>query len=260
MPYCDHPDYEATLHLALELADTARAIARRDFRTGLAVERKGDGTPVTRADREIEEAMRARIRQAFPRHGIRGEEYAPVAGDEFTWVLDPIDGTKSFVTGFPLFGSLIALLHHGRPVLGIIEAPGTGDRWIGSEGRMTVCNGGAAEPSSCVRLAEATIYTTTPETFTPDELAAYGRVSAACNLRRYGGDCYIYGLVASGHCELAIEARLKPHDYMALVPVVEGAGGRISDWQGRPLDLDSDGRVVAAANEAVWREALRLLA
>lgn len=254
-------DFAATLDLAARLADTARRLARTSFRTPLAVELKADGSPVTAVDRAIETEMRRMIRSAFPTHAIRGEEYG-VEGDgdrEHTWVLDPIDGTKSFVTGFPLFGSLIGLLRAGRPVLGVIEVPILGERWIGATGHVTRFNGEPATASACRSLERAVLYTTSAELFDPADRACYERVAVRCALRRFGGDCYLYGLLASGYCDLVIESRLKPHDFMALIPVIEGAGGWISDWRGRPLGLESDGHVVAAATEALWRETLERL-
>ena len=256
MNFSEHPDFGAALALAQQLADVARGAARARFRAVLDVERKSDGSPVTEVDRGIEAEWRRMIRGRFPAHAIRGEEFGDEGAGEFTWTLDPIDGTKSYVTGFPLFGSLIALVHAGRPVLGVLEAPALGERWIGVEGRPTLLNGVRASTSDRRSLEHAVIYTTSAELFDPQDKARYERVSARCALRRFGGDCYLYGLLASGHCDLVIESRLKPHDYMALIPVVEGAGGRISDWRGCPLGFGSDGRVVAAATEELWREAL----
>jgi myo-inositol-1(or 4)-monophosphatase len=256
MNFTEHPDFPAALALAEQLADVGRRIARRHFRTPLAVERKSDGSPVTVADREIETHMRSMIRAAFPGHAIRGEEFASEGGGEFTWVLDPIDGTKSFITGFPLFGSLIALLQGGRPVLGVIEAAALGERWVGCEGRPTLFNGRPVTTSACRAIEQAVIYTTTIETFDAGERRRFEALSARAALRRFGGDCYLYGMLAGGHCDLVIEVQLKPHDFMAAIPVVEGAGGRISDWRGMPLGTASDGRVVAAATEALWRQAI----
>ena len=256
MSFSEHPDRPAALTLAGRLADVARVIAMKNFRTPLAIERKGDGSPVTIADRGIEMEMRRMIRTAFPGHAIRGEEFAAEGSGEFTWVLDPIDGTKSFITGYPLFGSLIALLQHGRPVIGVIEAPALAERWVGCEGCATLFNGAAVSTSACRAIAEAVVYTTTAESFDAAERRRFETLSARAALRRFGGDCYLYGILAGGYCDLVIEVQLKPHDFMAAVPVVQGAGGRISDWRGAPLTVASDGRVVAAATEALWREAL----
>jgi inositol-phosphate phosphatase/L-galactose 1-phosphate phosphatase/histidinol-phosphatase len=210
MSFARHPDCAAALALAGELADVARRIAMRHFRTPVAVTRKSDGTPVTVVDKRIETEMRRMIRAAFPGHAIRGEEFPAEGSGEFTWVLDPIDGTKSFITGFPLFGSLIALLQGERPVLGVIEAPALAERWVGCEGRPTLFNGSEARTNERRALAEATIYTTTAETFTSAERARFEALGARTALRRYGGDCYLYGMLASGSCELVVEVKLKP--------------------------------------------------
>jgi inositol-phosphate phosphatase / L-galactose 1-phosphate phosphatase / histidinol-phosphatase len=257
--FAEHPDCRAALALAGQLADVARRIARRHFRTPLAVARKSDGSPVTEVDRDIETEMRRMIHAAFPGHAVRGEEFAPEGVGEFTWVLDPIDGTKSFITGFPLFGSLIALTQGERPVLGVIEAPALAERWVGCEGRPTLFNGREVRTRDCRTIAEAVVYTTTAETFSPAERRRFEALGARAALRRYGGDCYLYGMLACGGCDLVIEVQLKPHDFMAAIPVVEGAGGRISDWRGAPLKFASDGRVVAAATEALWRQAIEEL-
>ena len=259
MSYSEHPDCPAALALAEQLADVARRIARRYFRMSVEVARKADGTPVTLADRGIEEQMRALIRAAFPSHAIRGEEYPSEGSGELTWVLDPIDGTKSFISGYPLFGSLIALAEGSRAVLGVIEAPALEERWVGVEGRRTLFNGVPAQTSRCRDLARAILYTTTAETFEGAERTRFEALGARCALRRFGGDCYLFGMLASGHCDLVVEAKLKPHDFMALIPVIEGAGGRITDWHGAALDLSSDGRVIAAATEELWRESVEVL-
>ncbi len=259
MKFAEHPDFTAAVSLAERLADSARASARAHFRTPLAVERKHDGSPVTVADRQIETDMRRMIRAAFPQHAIRGEEFAAEGSGEFTWVLDPIDGTKSFITGYPLFGSLIALLQGGRPVLGVIEAPALAERWVGCEGRPTLFNGKPVSTSDCSAIEEAVVYTTTVETFDAGERQRFEALSARAALRRFGGDCYLYGMLAGGYCDLVIEVQLKPHDFMAAIPIIEGAGGRISDWRGAPLTSASEGRVVAAATEPLWHQALHHL-
>ena len=259
MSFTEHPDFPAALSLAEQLADVARRIARQHFRMPLDVASKTDGTPVTVADRGIEDHMRRLIRAAFPGHAIRGEEYAAEGSGEFTWVLDPIDGTKSFISGYPLFGSLIALLHGTRAVLGVLEVPALGERWVGAEGRGTLFDGKPARTSDCRSLEQAILYTTTAETFEAADRSCFEALAARCALRRFGGDCYLYGTLASGYCDLVIEAQLKPHDFMAVIPIVSGAGGRISDWRGAPLDVSSDGRVIAAATEELWRESLEVL-
>lgn len=251
--------------LAGRMADTARDIALRHFRQPFAVERKSDLSPVTIADREVESALRALVREHFPDHAILGEEYGSSAGAApgeagFTWVIDPIDGTQSFVCGLPLFGCLVALLQGPRPVLGMIEMPALGERWLGLQGAASRSNAGPSRVSACTRLGEARLFTTSPDMFDAAARERFDRVAARASLRRYGGDCYSYGLLASGHCDLVVEAGLKPYDYLALVPVIEGAGGCITDWQGHPLGLESDGRVVAAASPQLLREALEWLA
>ncbi|HEY4975297.1 MAG TPA: inositol monophosphatase family protein [Steroidobacteraceae bacterium] len=260
MPFAEHPDFAKTLQLSLQLADAARELARRHFRQPLVVEQKPDHSPVTLVDRAIENEMRRLIRAAFPAHGIQGEEFAAESGNEFTWVLDPIDGTKSYITGFPLFGSLIALCRGEQAVLGIIEAPAQNERWVGCEGQATQFNGRLAATSACTDLAHAHVYTTTTDNFSPEQRRRFDSLTAQTALRRYGGDCYLYGLLASGHCDLVIEVGLKPHDYLALIPVVEGAGGRISDWRGAALGPACGGLVLAAATEPLWRQAVAALA
>ena len=260
MSFARHRDFPRALALANQLADTARAIARGYFRQPIAVEQKADRSPVTPADREIETEMRRMIRAEFPTHGIKGEEFAAVAGTEYTWVLDPIDGTKSFISGFPLFGSLIALTRAERSVLGVIEIPALGERWVGAEGAATLCNGTPVRTSACAAIEHARVYSTTADAFDGECLRRYDLFTRRAAMRRYGGDCYLYGLLASGHCDLVIEAAMKPHDFQALIPVVEGAGGRISDWNGRALDAQSGDRVLAAATEALWTQAVEALA
>jgi myo-inositol-1(or 4)-monophosphatase len=260
MNFAGHADFHRALALAGRLADTSRAIARSYFRRPIDVEQKPDRSPVTVADRAIETELRRMIRAEFPTHGIQGEEFALEPGEEFTWVLDPIDGTKSFISGFPLFGSLIALVREGEPMLGIIETPAIGERWVGCAGLPTLFNGETARASVCSRIEAARVYTTSADAFDPEGWQRFDRLSRRAALRRFGGDCYLYGLLASGHCDLVIETGLKPHDFLALVPVVQGAGGRISDWQGAPLDLHSGSHVVAAATESLWRQAIDALA
>jgi histidinol phosphatase-like enzyme (inositol monophosphatase family) len=247
--------------LAHRLADRAGEVQRRYFRTPVAVETKADESPVTVADREAEAAMRELIRASFPDHGILGEEHGGDRLDaEFVWVLDPIDGTKSFVTGRPLFGTLVALAHAGRPVLGVIDQSILRERWVGRAGSPTTWNGQPARARPCPALGDAVFLTTSPDAFAlaPDR-EAFARVRDRVRLPLYGGDCYSYGQVALGFADLVVETGLQAYDFMALAPVIEGAGGRLTDWAGRPVGLESDGRVVAAGDARVHAATLELI-
>jgi inositol-phosphate phosphatase/L-galactose 1-phosphate phosphatase/histidinol-phosphatase len=253
-------ELDAYLSLANELADTAGAVIRPYFRTPLAVDDKADLSPVTAADRAAERAMRDLITARFPTHGIIGEEYGPEREDaELVWVLDPIDGTKSFISGVPLFGTLIALARRGKPVLGIIDQPISRERWIGATGRPTTHNGAPVSCRACPTIAQATIFATTPDMFEGVDAEAFARAAGAAKLVRFGADCYASGLVALGFADLVIEASLKTYDFGPMGPIVEGAGGVVTDWQGRPLDLESDGRVIIAGDKRTHSDALDLL-
>lgn len=251
------PDTATLSRFCDELADGTRAIALGYFRSPLAYERKADLSPVTVADRAIEAHMRDRIGERFPGHGIVGEEAEEKAGTRFIWYIDPIDGTKSFISGMPLFGTLVALYDtaRGAPAVGMIDMPALGERWIG-DGRATWLNGTRVRASGCESLGDAQIYTSSPDMFSGDEWQVYDRLSRRAAFRRFGGDCYLYALLASGFCDLVVETSLKPFDFMALIPVIEGAGGVIRDWEGETLTPSSDGRVVAAATERLLRQAL----
>ncbi len=246
----------------LEVADAAGAIIRPLFRAALAAERKADASPVTIADRDSELAMRALIAARFPEHGIHGEEFGlERAASPWRWVLDPIDGTRAFITGRPLFGTLIGLLHQGRPVLGIIDQPVTGERWIGVAGEKTRFVGGfggQAGTRACPRLAEAEVSATSPEML-GDAWPRFHRLAAAARRVTWGGDCYAYGLLALGCIDVIAERDLKVWDWAALVPVVEGAGGRLTDWQGLPLHDGGAGEALAVGDPALLAEAVAAL-
>lgn len=246
--------------LAQTLADAARPEIMGRFRTGIQADAKSDASPVTEADRAAERAMRRILNDAFPDHGILGEEYGSENVDaEYVWVLDPIDGTNSFVTGKPLFGTLIALCQGGVPVVGVIDAPGVNERWVGVKGQGTTLNGAPVATRACAALDQSWLYATTPDMFGGANRDAFQRLSAAAWRTVYGGDCYAYGLLASGHVDLVCEASLGTYDYCALAPVVEGAGGIITDWAGQSLTLDSDGRVLAAGDKTLHTLALERL-
>ncbi len=254
------PNLDNFVSLASDLADAAGAAIRPYFRTMLTVDDKPDSTPVTAADRAAEQVMRRMIESRFPDHGILGEEFGRVREDaEFVWVLDPIDGTKSFISGVPLFGTLIALTHAGRPILGVIDQPVSRERWLGVQGRTSTLNGAAIRCRSCAGLGSATLFATTPDMFRGADAAAFGRISAAVKLTRFGADCYAYGLVAAGFVDLVLEASLKPYDFCAIAPIVEGAGGVATVWRGRALGLASDGRVLVAGDRRSHEAALTLL-
>jgi inositol-phosphate phosphatase/L-galactose 1-phosphate phosphatase/histidinol-phosphatase len=251
----------AHLALAHNLADVAGALIRRHFRRKIVVDQKLDLTPVTIADRHAERAMRRLIGESFPDHGIIGEEFGRRNDDaDYVWVLDPIDGTKSFISGVPLFGILIALTYRGVPVLGVIDQPIQRERWLGAAGKKTTFNGKPIATRDCATLGEATLYATSPEMFVKRNAAPFERLRGKVKLARFGADCYAYGLLASGFIDLVVEADLKPYDYCALAPVIAGAGGSITDWQGKPLTLQSDGRVIAAGDQSLARKARAVLA
>jgi inositol-phosphate phosphatase/L-galactose 1-phosphate phosphatase/histidinol-phosphatase len=253
--------YAKELELAERLADCARAHVLSYYRKALDIDTKKDESPVTRADRETEKAMRVLIGETFPDHGILGEEFGAERNDaEYVWTLDPIDGTKSFITGSPLFGTLISLLKDGLPVIGIIDMPVLSERWIGCEGHPTTFNGKDVRVRPCAAIGEAWLYATSPHMFKGNDFQAFERVRKQAGCTLYGTDCYAYGLLANGACDLVIEATMGVHDYCALVPVITGAGGTMTDWQGLPLGLHSDGRVVAAGDKATAAVARNLLA
>ena len=254
------------LDLAHRLADAAGEVIRPLFRGDWESERKPDQSPVTEADKAAEAAIRAILEAERPDDGIHGEEYGlRKEGAGRRWVLDPIDGTISFMAGRPIFGTLIALLQDGWPVLGIIDQPIARERWAGKIGDPTTFNGKPVRTRSCKSLENAVLATSSPHYFTADQAEPYMNLAAAVggNARQgtivYGGDCYNYGLLASGHLDIVCEAGLAIYDYAALVPVVEGAGGTVSDWQGHPLDADSDGTMIALGDPARLEDVLEAM-
>lgn len=243
-------------------ADVAGAVIRPFFRAALAADLKTDHSPVTIADRSAEQAMRAVLSERFPDHGVLGEEFGRDRPESsHCWVLDPIDGTRAFITGRPVFGTLVALLDDGKPILGIIDQPVTGERWIGAVGRKTLFRGpmgGRPGCRACPTLAEAELSITGLNLLGTDQRRWQ---SLADGVRRvsWGGDCYAYGLLALGHIDVIAEATMKLWDWAALVPVIEGAGGRITDWNGQPLYPNGDGRVLAVGDPALLQPAIARL-
>jgi histidinol phosphatase-like enzyme (inositol monophosphatase family) len=255
------PD-ETIVAFANDLADAARPVAMRYFRAAPEVEIKADLSPVTVADRSVEATLREMIAARFPGHGIVGEEFGGQDRErDHVWVIDPIDGTQSFIVGSPMFGVLIALLHKGRPVLGIIDHPALGQRWLGVHGRPTLLDGRPVRVSGCTDLAAARFLTNSPHYYTmPEEPAALASLHAATRFTSYGMECHGFGLVASGYADLIVETGLDIFDYLAAVPVIEGAGGMITDWAGQPLTIGSGRTVLAAGSAVLHAEAARLLA
>ncbi len=260
---------DAFVALAERLAEAARTVVRPYFRRPIDVSRKADQSPVTIADREAEAAMRTLIAEAFPEHGIIGEEHGAERGDaEYVWILDPIDGTKRFISGHPQFGTLIGLLRDGEPILGVIDMPMMDERWVGAAGRPTTHRdqNSARQNSArsvhvrpCAKVEQAVLYATSPHMFPGDDFPAFERVRRRAKQPMYGGECYAYGLLAAGHVDVVIEASMGVYDYLPLVAVVTSAGGLITDWAGRPLGLESDGRVLAAGDRRCHAAAMALL-
>ncbi len=256
-------DLAADIALAQRLADAAGAAIRPHFRQALLTERKGDATPVTLADRAAEEAMRAILRTERPEDGIIGEEFAAEKSDaRRQWVLDPIDGTAGFLAGRPMFGTLIAMLVDGWPVLGLIDQPILAERWIGATGQPTTLNGKPARTRACRALGDATIATTGPHYFDDHQGQHFMALAAKTDHKRMvmGGDCYNYAMLASGQIDIVCEANLKLHDWAALVPVIEGAGGTMCDWNGEPLFAGSGGHVLALGDPARLEDVTEALA
>jgi myo-inositol-1(or 4)-monophosphatase len=240
------------------------------FRTSIGAEDKSRGglfDPVTEADRAAESVMRRLIKSTFPGHGIIGEEFGDEdAKADFVWILDPIDGTKSFISGMPVWGTLIGLQHAGRAIYGMMHQPFTRERFSG-DGASATWRGFDArnKPAErrlhareCASLAAATLMTTHPDLLAPGTLEPFREVEKNVRLSRYGGDCYAYCMLAAGHVDLVIESGLKPYDIAALIPIVKGSGGVITTWDGGPAE--NGGAIIAAGDRRVHEEALKLLA
>ena len=251
---------DAYVTLAHALADAAGEIVRGYFRQPYDIATKPDATPVTEADRAAEQAMRAILEDREPDHGIFGEEFGTVRADaEYVWYLDPIDGTKAFIAGVPVFGTLIGLARNGRPVFGVIDQAVSGERWSGGAGHAGKLNEAAATCRSGVDLSNAVLFTTSPDAYENGDLDALDRLRDKVSFVRYGTDCYAFGLVAAGHADIAIECGVSDYDYCALVPIVESSGGMMTNWEGAPVTLGTDTRVIAAGSAELHGAAIDLL-
>jgi histidinol phosphatase-like enzyme (inositol monophosphatase family) len=258
-------EIDQRLAFAHRLADAAGEMIRPYFRKRIDVADKGPAgfyDPVTEADKRAEETMRELIRAHYPQDGILGEEFGEVPGTSgYRWVLDPIDGTRAFIAGQPLWGTLIALEHRGRAVLGVLDQPFLRERFVGTDVQTLFSHAGGTfslRTRVCSALANALICTTHPTLhFSEKEREQYFRVERACRLSRYGGDCYAYALIAMGFVDLVIETDLKRWDVAAILPIIEGAGGVVSDWNGDPIT--GEGNIVAAGDARVHAEAVKML-
>ena len=244
------------LAFAHQLADAAGAAIRPYFGAHGDVESKSDQSPVTIADRAAEQAMRALITAQFPEHAIFGEEFGQYsAASPYTWVLDPIDGTRAFIAGKKEWGTLIALCENGVPILGILDQPITGERWVGVRGTLS-----DYKTRACASLAEASISTTSRNYFTPPQAAAFVKLAEQCGEVIADGDCYAYGMLARGERDAVVDAGLKPYDILALVPIIEAAGGKITAWDGAPITLTHFSTALAAGDAVRHAEMLDILA
>jgi myo-inositol-1(or 4)-monophosphatase len=243
--------------------DAAGAAIKPYFRTGVAADLKADASPVTIADRLAERTIRDHLAAAFPDCGLLGEEFPEThTTSRHVWVIDPIDGTRAFITGRPSFCTLLALLEDGVPILGLIDQPITGERWIGAKNFPASFRGplgGKLGPRNVRVLAEAELSSTAPEMFDAAGAARFATLQAKCKRIYWGGDAYAYGLLALGQIDIVAECGLKPWDWAALAPVVQAAGGVITDWAGAPLKLGCDGSVLAAATPELHAAALAVL-
>ncbi len=254
-------ELERLTHFAERLADASREILRPAAALRPDAQVKDDSSPVTAVDEAIEDRLRDMIAREYPGHGIVGEERGAARPEsDHVWVLDPIDGTLAFLAGIPVFGTLIALVRDGAPAIGVIDLPATAERWVGCAGRPTTRNGEAVRARPCAELSTALLSTSNPDFYGDAEFEAFARLKAAARWTVYGGSCLAYAQIASGRIDLGVDAGLDPVDYCALVPVIEGAGGVITDWQGADLGLRSGSRILAAGDPHAHAQALELLA
>lgn len=250
-----------TLAAAIRIAEEASALPMAHFRRPIGIDLKGDESPVTIADRETEAAIRRALAETFPDDGIFGEEFGQERLDaDNVWIIDPIDGTRSFITGNPLFGLLMGRIERGQPAIGIVRMPALGETFAGAAGRGATLNGRPIRARGTERLSEAMVWVNEAERQMADDPARFARLCRIGHTRRMGYDCYPHAMVAAGQIDAVIDMGLEPYDYMPLIALVEAAGGLIRDWQGRPLDLHSDGRVVTAATPALLDQVLEVLA
>lgn len=259
--------YSEFLNVAQQAADVAREILvehrQKHLRSEYGFKTKGDASPVTETDERVEREIRAIVKKAFPDHGILGEEYGTDSADaEFTWVIDPIDGTRQFITGYPFYSTLIALCRHGEPVLGVVEFPVMLERWVGVKGQPSTLNGTPIRTREHdASLANVLVASSNTEFVYPEDREGYNHIIKATKWRVYGGAAYGYMSLAAGKLDLSIDSGImREVDYCALVPIIEGAGGVISDWDGKPLTMNSSMKTLASGDRRIHDKVLEELA
>ena len=257
----DHVNTDELIAFAEFLADEARRILRESNATPTDVQYKADASPVTDLDRRIEAHIRTIIDDRFPEHGVLGEEHGSRDLDaELVWVLDPIDGTAPFIAGIPVYGTLIGLAHHGRPFIGVIDHPATDDRWVGLAGGFARHNGRAVRTRHCGLLEDAFVTNSNPDFFDAGEMRAFSALKSRVRYVQYGGSCYAYATLASGRTDIGLDAKFDPFDVFAPAAVIEGAGGVVTDWSGKAIDLEWRGQILAAGCTEMHERAMAVLA
>lgn len=260
MPFAEYPQVNEFVAFTEELADLSRSLLG-DRHQGSRFETKPDASPVTEFDRGVEQALRHLILSRYPHHGIIGEEFPPErTSAEFVWIMDPIDGTKSFVAGVPVFTTLISLCYSGTPVIGVIDAPVSQDRWLGVEGRQSTLNGHVIRTSGRTELDGATLSWSQPDKILDEHREGYAALTERTAWSVFGAASYGFGRLAAGAIDVAgYSGGIGPYDVCALVPIVEGAGGVITDGLGAPITIDNLDACIAAASPELHVEALRAL-
>ena len=256
-----NPNLDDLVSFANHLSDESAKIIEKYFRRSNHIENKEDASPVTAADKDTELKIRDLILSKYPNHGILGEEFGDKdIESEYLWVIDPINSTRSFIAGHKDFGTLIALLHNKKPIIGIINCPMHKERWVGIEGQQTTMNKQKVNTSNKKKLDQSYLSSTGLYMFQNDNFKkGFENIIDQTRYHRFGGDCYNYGMLASGYIDIVIENMLKAHDYMALIPVIEGAGGKITDKFGKTINFDSDGSVVVSSNEILHAQLIDIL-
>lgn len=252
-------DLQARLEAAQRIATDASPVAMALFRKSLQVSQKSDDSPVTIADQNTERTIRTALELAFPGETIFGEEFGQTGTQDNMWIVDPIDGTRSFITGLPLFGMLLGYMSDGAPQVGVINMPALGEMYAGASGLGAMLNGTPIAVSSCRDLTKARLFLNEADKMAVDAPTQFSRLVTSGALRRLGADCYPHALVASGHADAVVDYGLQPYDYLPVAAVVTAAGGVMTDWQGQPLTLASDGRTLSAATAKLHADLLELV-